>query len=164
MGAAAQERIAQVTTAPEGLLIEVSPGELIDRLTILAIKADRLTDETSLNVVRAELAKLHAIWDKAVSMYAELDQLVADLRQVNEGNWDAEETLRLCERERDFSDRFIVAARSVYLLNDKRSLLKRRVNDQLGSVLREEKGYAAYGGILPTDYDPLQEGNLTRES
>jgi Flp pilus assembly protein TadD len=130
----------------EEIAIRVSPGELIDRITILEIKGERLTDADALRVVRAELESLRAARDRAVPASAEMDGLAGDLRAVNAAIWEVEDGVRLCEREQDFGPRFVELARSVYRLNDRRAVLKRRVNALLGSSLREEKGYVAYGG------------------
>jgi hypothetical protein len=132
-----------------GITVPVSPGEPIDRFTILEIKSERLTDAAALGVVRAELAALRATRARAVRSSAELDGLAFDLRAVNAAIWEVEDEVRLCEREGEFGPRFVGLARSVYRLNDRRAGLKRRINALLGSALREEKGYASSGGTGP---------------
>jgi tetratricopeptide (TPR) repeat protein len=124
--------------------VEVSPGELLDRLTILQIKSERITDPAKLAHVRAELAALRQAWG-SVPETDELRRLAAELRAVNEALWEAEDVLRVCEREGDFGARFVELARSVYRSNDRRGALKRRVDDLLGAHTREQKEYSDYG-------------------
>jgi hypothetical protein len=124
--------------------IEVSPGELIDKITILEIKTERIADEGKLANVRAELATLVAARDGALEASSELASLAAELKAVNEALWEIEDHIRDCERAEDFGPRFVELARSVYRTNDRRAALKRRINDLLGSRLIEEKSYAAY--------------------
>jgi tetratricopeptide (TPR) repeat protein len=126
------------------VLVEVAPGELLDKVTILEIKAARIADAEKLRHVREELRVLTAARDAALPASADLARLTAELRQVNEQLWDVEDELRRCEANRSFGKRFIDLARSVYRTNDRRAALKRRVNDLLGSHLVEEKSYAPY--------------------
>ena len=125
--------------------VEVPAGELIDKITILGIKSDRLSDPDKLRNVRTELATLEAARDAALPESAALTALTAELRGVNETLWGVEDEIRLCERDGDFGERFVALARSVYRHNDRRAALKRRINELLGSRLVEEKGYAQYG-------------------
>jgi hypothetical protein len=125
--------------------VEVSPGELVDRITILEIKEGRLEDPDKRAAVRAQLAALRRAYSEAVAERAGLSDLVAGLRAVNEALWEAEDGLRVCERAGDFGPRFVALARSVYLRNDERSALKQRVNDLLGSDLGEPKAYGPGG-------------------
>jgi Flp pilus assembly protein TadD len=147
--ARAADALRDRVTGRRGIAIEVSPGELIDRITILEIKAERLTRAESLAVVRSELAALRAARDRLIPPSPALDELARDLRAVNEGLWDVEDELRVLEKNADFGPAFVERARSVYRLNDRRAALKRRVNELLGSGLREEKGYVAYDGAAP---------------
>jgi tetratricopeptide (TPR) repeat protein len=123
---------------------EIAPGELIDKITILEIKTERLRDPDRLRHVRTELALLLSAQARAVPMSPALAALTADLRAVNEALWQIEDDIRLCERAGDFGPRFIELARSVYRTNDRRGVLKRRINELLGSDLVEEKSYPAY--------------------
>jgi len=123
--------------------VEVAPGELIDKITILEIKAERLSEPARLRNVRTELAALRAARERAVQPSPPLEALTAELRAVNEALWQTEDDLRLCERDQDFGPRFVELARSVYRLNDGRAELKRRINELLGSSLVEEKSYGA---------------------
>jgi tetratricopeptide (TPR) repeat protein len=125
--------------------IEISPGELIDRITILELKAEWITDGVARANVRDELARLLGARERALPHLAELDALTAELKAVNEAIWRAEDELRACERERLFGPQFVEWARSVYLHNDRRAALKRFIDDRLGSSLTEEKAYTRYG-------------------
>ena len=122
--------------------IEIGPGELIDKITILEIKAERLTDSAKLGHIRVELEALRAARERGVPPSPELAALTAELRAINEALWQIEDDLRLCERRQDFGPRFVELARSVYATNDRRAERKRRINELLGSELVEEKGYA----------------------
>lgn len=124
--------------------VELPLGDVVDKITILAIKSERISDESKLANVRTELATLREAWSAAG--HPELESLDdwAGLRKVNGELWDVEDDLRDCERQGDFSDRFVQLARSVYHLNDKRAALKRSINVALGSRLIEEKSYADY--------------------
>ena len=124
--------------------VEVSPGELIDKITILEIKLERIDDAKKLKNVKSEWETLTAARDAAVESSDELERLSADLKQVNERLWEIEDHIRECERDQDFGDKFIELARGVYVNNDERSRLKRDINKLLGSSLIEEKSYAAY--------------------
>jgi hypothetical protein len=126
------------------ILVEIAPGELLDKITILEIKAERITDADKLHNVRTELAALRAVRDRAIPASTGLEELTAGLRQVNETLWDVEDAIRLCDRNGDFGERFVVLARSVYRHNDRRTALKRRINELLGSAIREEKQYTSY--------------------
>ncbi len=122
--------------------IPVPAGELLDRISILRIKRERIADPAKrANVVR-ELAALEA----AAGRHRIHDPgLEAELREVNERLWDVEDALRRLEREGDFSDRFTALARQVYFTNDRRAAIKRRVNLRFDSELIEEKQYVDYG-------------------
>ena len=124
--------------------IEVAPGELIDKITILEIKAERIGDADKLANVLAERETLTGALTAAVKPNREIDRLRADLKAVNEALWRIEDDIRECERGGDFAERFVKLARAVYRTNDRRSDLKRRINRHLGSRLVEEKSYPPY--------------------
>ena len=124
--------------------IEIAPGELIDKITILEIKLERIKDGDKLANVRQEYDTLVQSRDAAIEAPPELDLLSAELKAANEALWDIEDDIRDCERDKDFGDAFVQLARSVYISNDKRAALKREINELLGSSLIEEKSYAAY--------------------
>lgn len=129
---------------PVEISVEVSPGELIDKITILEIKLERIQDEEKLKNIKLEWETLTRARDRGIKPSAELDRLTAALKKSNESLWRIEDDIRDCERENDFGDKFIELARGVYKNNDKRSELKREINGLLGSRLTEEKSYAAY--------------------
>ena len=123
--------------------VPVSPGEVIDKITILEIKSERIADEAKLANVRRELTLLETTWAEAappVDIQAER----ANLKKVNEALWDIEDAIRIEEKQRRFGERFIELARSVYVRNDERAAVKRRINEKLGSDLVEEKSYEDY--------------------
>lgn len=124
--------------------VEISPGELIDKITILEIKSERIDDPAKLANVRVELETLAASRDAALPPSAQLTALTADLKAVNETLWQIEDDIRDCERASDFGAAFVALARSVYQTNDRRAALKRAINDLLGSRLVEEKSYQPY--------------------
>lgn len=128
------------------ILIPVSPGELLDKITILRIKSARITDAAKLANVRHELGLLERTWHASHSATAGLDAEVAALQAVNERLWDIEDAIRDKERSRAFDAGFIELARAVYINNDERAAIKRRINARLGSPLVEEKSYRDYGG------------------
>ncbi len=121
--------------------IPISPGELIDKIAILAIKSERMTEPGKLENVRAERALLEASLAEAGAGSKELDDLTAELKRVNETLWEIEDEIRLCEKAQDFGPRFIELARSVYRTNDRRADIKRQINELLGSRILEEKSY-----------------------
>ena len=126
------------------VLTPVSWGEVIDKITILQIKADRLTDPAKLANVNRELVELTAVRDSHFPGHAALATLSEQLKDINVALWVIEDDIRDCERRKDFGPDFVALARSVYVTNDERSVVKRRINDLLGSTLVEEKSYAAY--------------------
>ena len=126
------------------VLVPVSWGEIIDKITILDIKAERLADPAKLLNVRTELAELVAVREREFPAHAGLADLAAELKAINETLWVVEDDIRDCERAKDFGAKFVELARAVYFTNDERAALKRKVNDLLGSALIEEKSYAPY--------------------
>lgn len=126
------------------LLVPISPGELIDKITILEIKSERMTDPAKLHNVRTELALLNATWGASPFSRTDISAEWQGLREVNAQLWDIEDRIRDKEREAAFDAVFIELARAVYVTNDERAALKRRINVQLGSALVEEKSYQEY--------------------
>ena len=126
--------------------VPVSPGELIDKITILEIKSARIADPSKLANVRRELDQLRRAW--AESDYGRTDVAAdqAALYAVNERLWRIEDDIRAKERAQAFDREFIELARSVYFENDERAAIKRRINTRLGSALVEEKSYRDYRG------------------
>jgi len=117
---------------------------MIDKITILEIKLERIEDADKLANVTLEWETLCAARDAAIEATDELKRLSAELKQANERLWQIEDDIRDCERAKDFGDKFVGLARAVYVTNDKRSVVKRDINDHLGSSLVEEKSYADY--------------------
>jgi hypothetical protein len=128
----------------KSILVEISPGEMIDKITILLIKSERIKDEVQLANVRHELSVLSEEMDKNIPRSPDLDILVSELKSVNEALWGIEDDIRDCERAEEYSQLFIDLARSVYITNDKRADLKRNINLLLGSRIMEEKSYKPY--------------------
>ena len=130
------------------LLVPISPGELLDKITILRIKAARIGDSAKLANVRRELELLEHTWRASPYAHAgpekDVAQETAALEAVNARLWDIEDDIRDKERSRAFDAAFIELARSVYIENDERARLKRRINDRLGSAIVEEKSYKKY--------------------
>lgn len=126
------------------LLIPVSPSELLDKITILEIKSERIDDSKKVVNVRHELELLSKIWSNSVKE----DKVIANLRQqlktLNEKLWEIEDDIRNEERQNRFERRFIELARAVYVTNDKRAQIKKDVNLYLGSEIVEEKSYKDY--------------------
>ncbi|MGB5949229.1 MAG: DUF6165 family protein [Parvibaculum sp.] len=126
------------------ILIEVGPGELIDKITILEIKSERMSDVEKLRNVRHELGILNAARAAHIPATAELARLEAQLKAVNEALWIIEDDIRQCEADRDFGGEFVALARSVYKQNDKRAALKKEINLLTGSAIVEEKSYTEF--------------------
>lgn len=126
----------------QDILVPVSPGELLDKITILRIKSQRMTDAAKLANVRHELALLEQTW--AASGGAGVDEEIAALTRVNARLWDIEDRIRDQEREQAFDQVFIDLARAVYVENDERAAIKKRINTRLGSKIVEEKSYRDY--------------------
>jgi hypothetical protein len=132
--------------------VPVSFGELIDKITILEIKSERIEDESKLANVRRELDALNGVWTASPVAGTDIAALRADLRAVNERLWAIEDDIRMKEAAQAFDAGFIQLARSVYFENDERARLKREINTALGSSLVEEKSYRDYRhGQQPTD-------------
>jgi len=126
------------------LLVPISPGELVDKITILEIKSQRMTDAAKLANVCTELGMLTETWQTSAGAAIDIDAEWKALRRVNEQLWDIEDRIRDKERDGLFDAQFIELARAVYVTNDERAAIKKRINTRLGSGLVEEKSYAAY--------------------
>ena len=132
------------------ILVPVSFGELLDKIAILEIKRDRMSDPVKVANVRRELETLEATWRQAPASRQDVAELRAGLRRVNEELWDIEDAIRIREQRREFDAEFIRLARAVYFTNDERARLKRELNTRLGSAYVEEKQYVDYrGGTTP---------------
>ena len=126
------------------ILIPISPGELLDKITILQIKVERMTDPVKVANVKTELDMLSKVWSEAVAVDAEIATLTTELKAVNEALWEIEDDIRDEERNKRFKERFIELARAVYVTNDKRANAKKKVNLHLNSTIVEEKSYQDY--------------------
>ncbi len=124
--------------------VPVSYGELIDKITILEIKSQHMTDPAKLGNVRNELDLLNATWANHSASQVDIGDERARLLAVNQALWDIEDHIRLKEKAGAFDQEFIELARSVYIRNDERATVKREINLKLGSQLVEEKSYQPY--------------------
>jgi len=129
----------------EELLAPVSYGELLDKIAILQIKSERMTDPAKLANVRNELSALERTWMAHPAAGKDIAELRARLKAVNERLWAIEDDIRVKEKAQAFDDGFIRLARSVYVENDERARIKKDINLALGSTYVEEKSYEDYG-------------------
>lgn len=126
------------------ILVEIGSGELIDKITILQIKSERMSDAAKLANVRLELSELSAARDASLPASDELEALSAQLKGINEALWVIEDDIRACEAEKDFSEKFIALARAVYVTNDQRAAVKKQINLLTGAKIIEEKSYTEF--------------------
>ena len=124
--------------------VPISPGELLDKITILRIKAARMTDPVKVSNVKHELSLLEKTWRDSGAAAVSLGDEEANLTRVNEQLWVIEDDIRDEERARRFGEKFIQLARAVYVTNDERAAIKKRINTLLGSSIVEEKSYKQY--------------------
>ena len=122
----------------------ISLGELVDKITILSIKKERIADPEKLKNITTELELLLLLFNEHIGNSTDIALLMKELKKTNEALWDIEDILRVKERIKDFGDEFIQLARNVYITNDKRCSLKRKIDQTLGSAITEEKSYEAY--------------------
>ena len=126
------------------ITVEVSYGEMLDKISILEIKLEKVSDQAQRANISHELGILSLARDQGFANGPDYSAVYQQLKQVNEQLWKIEDDIRDCEREQDFGDKFVALARSVYRVNDRRAALKRDLNDLLGSPLVEEKLYREY--------------------
>ncbi len=126
------------------ILVPISPGELLDKITILRIKSARMTDAGKVRNVRLELDVLEKTWRDSGAAIPEVAADEAALQRVNEALWDIEDKIRDKELVKQFDAEFIELARAVYITNDERAAVKKRINVALGSRIVEEKSYKPY--------------------
>jgi Family of unknown function (DUF6165) len=131
-------------SAVNEIRVPVSPGELLDKITILRIKSNRMSDPQKLANVRLELRALEDTWGGSDYAKSDIEVDVSALLKVNERLWVIEDDIRDKERAQAFDAEFIRLARAVYVENDERAAIKRRINVKLGSTIVEEKSYAEY--------------------
>ena len=124
--------------------VETSVGELIDKMTILEIKKEKISDEKSLSIINKEYSSLQGTVQKDVKINDEIKNLWNELKKINLKLWEVEDGIRLCEKNKKFDEKFVELARSVYKCNDVRSKLKLKINQLTGSNLQEVKQYTEY--------------------
>ena len=138
------DRLVSLVSVMSEILVPVSFGELLDKISILQIKSERMSDAAKLANVRNELAALERTWSAHPAASREIDGLRAELKAVNERLWDIEDDIRLKDKAQAFDAGFVELARSVYFQNDERARIKKAINLALGSGYVEEKSYADY--------------------
>ncbi len=126
------------------ILVEVSVGELLDKLSILEIKKEKIKDNDKLKFINEEYKILKSEFDKNVKSDDRLDKLFDVLKEINSRLWVIEDDKRLCEKNSDFGEKFVKLSRDVHLLNDNRAKLKLEINNYTGSKIKEIKEYTKY--------------------
>ena len=126
------------------ILTEISAGELLDKLSILEIKLNKIKNPALLQEIKNEYNIINEAKNKNINSSDEINVLYTDLKKINEQLWEIEDKIRLCEKNSDFKDKFIQLARDVYFKNDKRSKIKLEINKLLGSNIQEVKQYTQY--------------------
>ena len=126
------------------ILVEVSVGELLDKISILEIKKERIADQESAKFIEKEYLILKDQLDKNIKSDEKLDQLFKSLKEINSKLWIFEDEKRLYEKNSDFSEKFIKVSREIHFLNDDRSKVKLEINKHTGSLIREIKQYTSY--------------------
>ena len=126
------------------VFVQTSVGELIDKMTILEIKREKISDKKSLDIINKEYTSLEETVKKDVKIDNEIKKLWMELKNINLKLWEIEDGIRLCEKNKKFNEKFIELARSVYKCNDVRSNLKLKINQLSGSNLQEVKQYTQY--------------------
>ena len=126
------------------ILVEVSVGELLDKLSILEIKKDRIRDPDKLIFIKEEYVILKNQFEKNIKIDEKLKSLFETLKDINNKLWDIENEKRLCEKNSDFGEVFIKTSRDIHFLNDKRGNIKLEINNYSGSKIKEIKEYTNY--------------------
>ena len=126
------------------ILSEISAGELLDKMSILEIKLEKIKDKTDQKEINKEYKILKEAQDSNIETTEKLKALFNDIKEINLNLWDIEDRLRICEKNKDFGQSFIELARHVYVNNDKRSKIKSEINKILGSNIKEIKQYVNY--------------------
>jgi len=126
------------------IIVEVSIGELLDKISILEIKQEKIKDPEKLKFISDEHAVLIDQLNKNVKSNDEIEKLFQSLKEINAKLWTIEDDKRLCEKEKDFSEKFIKLSRDVHFLNDDRSKIKLEINNLTGSKIKEIKEYTSY--------------------
>ena len=126
------------------ILTEISAGELLDKISILEIKLEKIKDKTNQEEINKEYKILKEVQNSSIKFDDKIKELFNSIKMINIKLWNVEDELRVCEKNKDFGKNFIELAREVYLNNDKRSKIKSEMNKILGSNIREVKQYANY--------------------
>ena len=126
------------------ILVEVSVGELLDKLTILEIKKDKIKDTEKLKFINLEYDSLKEQYDKNVKVDEKIKSLFSELKEINAKLWVIEDDKRQCEKDKDFGEKFIKLSRDVHFLNDDRAKIKLEINNHTGSTIKEIKEYTSY--------------------
>ena len=126
------------------ILTEISAGELLDKISILEIKLEKIKDKNSQEEIKKEYKILKKIQNSSIKYEDRIKNLINSIKEVNIKLWDAEDKLRICEKNKDFGKSFIELAREIYFNNDKRSKIKSEINKILGSNIKEVKQYVKY--------------------
>ena len=126
------------------ILVEVSVGELLDKISILEIKKEKISDPESLKIINSEYLVLKEELKKNIKINSEVDQLFDSLKEINSKLWLIEDDKRMCEKNSDFGEKFIKLSRDVHFLNDKRAKIKLEINNHTGSKIKEVKQYTNY--------------------
>ncbi|MDC0354057.1 DUF6165 family protein [Candidatus Pelagibacter sp.] len=126
------------------IIVEVSVGELLDKISILEIKQEKIKDPEKLKFISDEHSVLKEQLDKNIKSDDKLEKLFQSLKDINSKLWDIEDDKRLCEKEKDFTEKFINLSRDVHFLNDDRAKIKLEMNNLTGSKIKEIKEYTSY--------------------
>ena len=133
-----------MTNKSKKILSEISAGELLDKISILEIKLEKIKDKNNLDIINKEYKILKNAQNSNVEITDKIKKLFNEIKAVNTKLWDIEDKLRICEKNKEFGKNFTELARGVYLNNDKRSKIKLEINKILGSNIREIKQYVSY--------------------
>ena len=133
-----------MTNKSKKMLSEISSGELLDKISILEIKLEKIKDKNNLEEINKEYKILKSVQNSNIEATNKIEKLFKEIKEVNINLWNIEDKLRICEKNKDFGENFIELARGVYLNNDKRSKIKSEINKILGSNIREIKQYVNY--------------------
>ena len=133
-----------MTNKSKKILSEISAGELLDKISILEIKLEKIKNKDSQKEIQKEYKILKEIQNSSIELTDKIKDLLKSIKEVNLNLWDVEDKLRICEKKKDFGENFIKSAREVYFNNDKRSKIKSEINKILGSNIKEIKQYVSY--------------------
>jgi len=133
-----------MTNKSKKILCEISAGELLDKISILEIKLDKIKSKDSQEEISKEYKILKEAQDSNIKTTEKIKQLFREIKEVNLNLWDIENGIRICEKKKDFGEKFTELSRDVYFNNDKRAKIKSQINEILGSNIKEIKQYADY--------------------